>query len=400
MHHWLRHLIVVLTVALAPLSAYGDVRFEFGMLGGYTGNLLKDSSQLSDSYVSRRVSIDLYPVSMARINLLGENAGYRDVSALGSLLYGGGVTLIPTGDSSRISLYLAATAMARDFRGSDSAFRTGEFNSSDYTATASLGYQVSQSMSLRLGYTYRSIGYSHEEVRSKIDHDIIAGVNLSFLGANSLDLEGGYTQGNLDYLWAWQTIPGIDTLLPRGRIKADSAYAWLDEGELNSVYVSPRFSRPLGDRTGLSVALSHRSFTNRDPEALIYGYSTGYLSPWVQSYEGNALLVTMKSYLIPRLIVSGGFGYWDRSFLDVIEAKPRVDPGTGDTALIVTALNNIQKRNDDRRQAFVYFQLPLPPQSGFTAEATLRLEYTSNSSSVVVYDYTDFSATAGVRFRF
>ncbi|MBU0984010.1 MAG: hypothetical protein KKA42_09080, partial [candidate division Zixibacteria bacterium] len=334
-------------------------------------------------------------------------------------LLGGGLTIIPTRDSSRLSSYAAINYSARRFRTTPAADDTSsvpghvpaetgnpnESDADDWDGTLAVGYLVSQSMRLRVGTTYRSTSYANDEVEPKHTFDYFLGGNLSLPGRNALDIEAGYTQGNLERVPTWD----YEFDLPRGQITPDSIYSILIEDDLNSWYISPRLSRPIGNRTGVSITYSHREFIDRNDSALVYGYSSGYLSPWVSSYEGDAVQIKVKTYLIPKMIVTSGFGYWDKSMLDMLEQyrdfRIIVDPFTGDTMTVDRTYNanpyrcGIQERSDQRRQVFVNLQMPLQLRQGLL-EPSLKLEFTSNSSSVRVYDYTDFAITTGIRFRF
>jgi hypothetical protein len=58
------------------------------------------------------------------------------------------------------------------------------------------------------------------------------------------------------------------------------------------------------------------------------------------------------------------------------------------------------ERRDQQRQAFLYIQIPFATHSGLVIEPTARINFTSNSSSVVVYEYNDMSLSTGLNVRF
>lgn len=396
--------ILVISFALSGSGFARDFELDMNLTGGYTDNLLSDSSDLVDQYGALNASVNYYPLSIVQLRAIGEVAHYRETSALGNYLYGTGITVIPISDSAGFSLFGTANLTQRDYREDSPDFPTNDFSSTNYDALISAGYVVSAAIRLRTGYSFTSAGYAHDEVADRRTHELLLGANLSLPGENALDVEGGYSFGNFEYLWKMEIVPAIDTPVMRGDVDADEAYSVLTEDNLNSFYVSGRLSRPVGQRTGVSLTASYRGFTNRNDEGLIYGYSTGYLSPWVASFEGPAVTVSVKSYIVPRLIVSAGFGYWDRKYLDVLEAETvdELDPMSGEpvTNTYVNAMIGARKRNDERRQFFLNLQYPLKPIHSILFEPSLRLDYISNSSSVVVYDYNAFSVSTAVHVRF
>ncbi len=390
--------IVTLLVLILPINSVfaSNFDFEFGLNSGRTGNVLKDKSSLGDTYVSAFARTNYHPFASTQIRLQTEYTSYKNMSSLGSILYGAGGTYIPTPDSSKFQVYLSGNIQKLEYRGDDASLRTSDFNSSNWDASVSAGYNLSEQIRARAGFIFKSIGYGHEEIDDRQTKEIFSGLNLSLPGNNVLDIEGGYTTGNFEYVYPWTDFPQGDSVLivPRSPIDSSEAYSVLEESKLNSYYIAPRFSRSLGQRTGLSITYMRRRFTNFNDDAFIYGYSTGRVSPWVSSYEGDAISITVKSFLIPKIIVSAGFGYWDRSYNNIVEAEAE------QPVFPLTVLNNIQERKDFRRQLFLNLQWPTTLFTGRFAEPSIRIEHISNSSSINVYDYSDFTISSSLLVRF
>ncbi len=376
--------LCTLLILIAPL-AMADVEFEVGLEGASTSNLLKDSSTQSDTYSTARASVDFYPVSMAEISLTGEYTTYTNFAGLANYLYGASVTLIPTPQSSRWTVRASGNYRNRDYRESNLEVNTNEFNDTDYDGLLSIGYRLTQRLRVRTGVSFTASGYETEEVNDRKRTDLFAGANLSLWGDNSLDLEIGYSTGPYDYVPASLYPPAI---------RPGNEYSSLVSGTLKSFYISPRFSRPLGNKTGLAVTFSHRSFVDADDSAIVYGYSTGLLSPWISDYEGNAVSAKIKTFLIPKVIVTAGAGYWEKDFLLVLEQH--IDPMLGPVLTTLFA----RERHDDQRRFFLNALLPMTLHSGLYLEPSLRLDYTNNSSTIPVYDYDDFSLVISMTVRY
>ncbi|MFQ5454273.1 MAG: hypothetical protein ACE5D6_08820, partial [Candidatus Zixiibacteriota bacterium] len=112
--------------------------------------------------------------------------------------------------------------------------------------------------------------------------------------------------------------------------------------------------------------------------------------------EGEAILLNVKSYLKPLLVISVGFGYWDKAYLKTLERA--LDMFTRQPSAILSTYF-AKERNDIQRRFYVRFQLPIKSHSGILIEPTLQVDYTNNTSSIVVYDYSDFSISANINIK-
>ena len=391
--------IIICLLSVNTLIAAPDFKVEVGLNGGYTDNLIQDSSARQDTYSISSLDLNIYPLSFTEINLKSEYTYYSQNFGLSNLLYGGGITIIPTNQHSPFALYISTNYSDRDYRdNNDTTINRNEFNSNDFNTVLSLGYKISQIWAIRTGMVYQLTGYNHEEVTDKKTLKLFAGTNLTLLKSNSFDFEIGYNTGNLEYINAWRTI--MDTIIvPTGGIRREDAYSILRDGDLKSYYYSIRLSRQLYQKNGISLTYSHRSFMDKNEDAILYGYSSGIISPWGSEYEGDAILINAKSYMVPGLIIKAGFGYFDRAYYNTLEEELVEDPFLMETVPVLSTIYT-QERNDEQRKYYISIQKPFLTKSGFKFEPSINLVYTKNTSSIKVYDYSDFSLSSGINIRF
>lgn len=396
-------LLFVSVVSVAGVKARAvDVEVEVTASGGSTSNLFSDSAARRDTYSATSLDLNYYPLAFARVNLVSEYTYYGRYFRLSNLRYGGGLTLIPTPDSSRLSAYLEGNFSNREYRKSGSssnALNPNEFTGNEYDATAGLDYHLGPRTQLRASATFHATEFPIEGVIDREKYDFASGGSTTLFGRYGLDVEAGYSTGKYQFINPIKYVNGDPSLpVPRLSILPGEQYSILLEDNLKSVYVSSRVSTSFGKKTGVGLTYSVRHFLDRDESATIYGYSTGYLSPWLNDYEGQAVVLKLKTFLIPRLITSLTCGFWERRHLRTVELElienrfHQIEP---DINLLYA-----QERTDWRRRVDLKVQWPLVRGNGLTFEPSLQVGYTDNNSSVLVYDYTDFSLSGGVTIRF
>jgi len=394
-------LFLNLTIAfVTPLVNAANFDVKASMSANSTGNLFSDSTSKSDAYSTSNVDANWYPLRFARVNLVGEHNYYSKFVRLGNVVYGGGLTIVPLRDSSKFSTYLEANFKKRKYRDSDcdtTALNPNEITGDVYDGTLGVGYRLSTRTQLRAGLSLASAQYKIDGVIDREKMDITAGANTTLFGAYAFDLEVGYSTGDYQKINPMTPLPGVDTLGPRRAIITGEQYSILLTDQLNSFYISPRISRSLGRKTGLALTYSHRQFLDRDKDAIIYGYSTSYLSPWLGDYAGQAAVIKIKTYLIPRLITSLSVGYWEREHIRTVERKL-----ISRFALYESIINLIyaQERTDWRRRIDLKVQWPLKMGKGVIMEPSIQADYTDNNSTILVYDYDDFTLNGGLTVRF
>jgi len=177
-------LAIIFLLLCQSLSA--NVRTEIATNGGYSGNILGDSSEIEDSYSSIRGSVNFYPASNVELNGNATYTYYGKFFNLSNLSGGGGVKYIPTKKSSRFAVLLTATAALDNYRQSFEAF-----NNKNYDAGVSIGYKAGDQFYLRAGAAYNSLLYSNFDGADKNVTKFFGGVNYTLPGSNSLDIETG-----------------------------------------------------------------------------------------------------------------------------------------------------------------------------------------------------------------
>jgi hypothetical protein len=296
-------------------------------------------------------------------------------------------TFIPTGANSRFSLYFTGGIGRRSYDGE--SFRI--YNTTDYDISGAVGYQYSPRLHFRseLAFTYGDYikaEFLDDMVNSKQTIDVVGGGNWSISGSNVLDLESGYTEQRINKTF-------VDTT---GWIPIDGEFVPnLDQGDMDntvrSVYLSPRFSRQMGERTGVSITMTYRSFVSGS-DIVVAGEAANLLDPFATVWEGSGVTLAVKTFLIPRLITTIGLGYWDKTYLQHLQSY------------LVDGFGSPQYRPADRidEKSSIYFsfQMPLPKtRGGLTIEPALSVEYSDNSSTIDKYDTFDWDLSLGVSVR-
>jgi hypothetical protein len=277
---------------------------------------------------------------------------------------GAGITIIPTSQNSPISFYISGDFNNRSYR---DAFR--DFNTNEWEIVSSLGYTVINSFRLRAGVSFESTDFVNDEDADKESYQIFSGFNLSLPGSNSLDLEFGHSFANYNF---------IDTSTIFTFPQALEEF----NGDLKSFYISPRFSRPLGNRAGFNITYSYSEFTDEE-DKVVYAYSSGFLSPWASVWAGKSVTVNLKAYPFREMIATAGFGYFTKTYLNSLELK-----------------YILHDRHDYQRSWYISLSWPMPSRMGLYIEPSLQVSFTNNSSTYRLYDYKNLTGVIGFTFRY
>lgn len=355
---------------LLPSSSYCNVLFEAALNGGYTDNLLSDSTGLIDKYSVASGMVRWYPVSTLELSVNGDWTLYDRVAAMSNRLGRIGLTYIPLKATSRLSVYASGAFDGRRYHSELSYY---DLNTLDSRITT--GYRFGEVATVRWGVGFRSYSYLATESGDREMLETFVGLNCTPFGRNSLDIEAGY--GRMDYEHVKSDLIFVNPQYPERSLVGS---------KLKSFYVSPRWSRPLDAKNGISVTFSYRTFMNTD-EGIVFGSSIGLLSPWTAVWEGTSIAATLKSYLIPQAITTLGCGYWNRHHLPTIES---------DNFPIVMG----RERDDDQVRAFLQVMRPFTTGGGQLIQPRLTLEYTNNNSSNELFEYSAMVISTGISFRY
>ncbi|RKX24504.1 MAG: hypothetical protein DRP45_08040 [Candidatus Zixiibacteriota bacterium] len=424
-------LSVFLTVCILASAAAAGVadylEIEAKARAKRVGNLFKNWDEVSDNLGMLGLTARVYPVSIMELSVVTEYTAYRHNSSLSNLLYQFNATAVPTSQDSRFTMYFTGGYKGNSYK--DIEAETGasknDFSSKNYNATVSMGYDISPTLRARLGYTVKVTAYPDIKdtvlvpalmndtewvmiplevlvpmVPDRHDHELSIGANASFLDQTSFDLEVGYRFGQHSHMvdWWWRIPLGQPYSI--NRIGRDTAYTSQIESNLQWYYVSPRISRAMGDRTGISCTYHYRKFLDPCEHSYVFGSTTGLISPWASVYEGDGVQLSFKTYLIKGLTISGSWGYWEKTFLTTLEA---INPMTGELDADLTT-NSIKEgrgdRDDIERRLNLTVLLPITTHTDLYMEPSLILDYSNNHSTIAVYDYTDFTITTEFKIKF
>ncbi|MEP0828612.1 MAG: hypothetical protein HRF51_08835 [bacterium] len=365
--------LLTLSSVIIALDASADLKVDFSSSGGYTENLLSDSSAIEDSYSTIRASINYYPFSKLELNINNGYTYYGKTSDLSNFVGGVGLRFIPTAANSRFSLLVNGAFSSQAYRDSYS-----QFNTDNYDFGLALGYRLFSRLQFRSGVSYNSLIYTNYVGADKKTFKLFAGFNTTLPGNFSLDLESGYaTMGykrireSIRFIYIYNPFTPIDS-------------SWTDD-RLKSFYISPRLSRQLGAKTGVSVMYTYRDFSNFDGR-VVWGIATGFISPWASIYDGQAVSATVKTYLLPHFITSFGAGYWDKTFFTTAENGTYIR-------------GRAKPRRDFQSRYYFSLQRPIVFRSGLILEPNLQLEYGDNRSTHGLYNYNLTAITFGLNIR-
>lgn len=409
---------------LGSIASAADIGVEVTSNASNTANLFSDSSNTSDSYMTDKATVSLYPLDRLRLEIKSEVSQYADIKSIDNHLLGAKFTWIPV--SNQVwSLYSSLGYEVREYVSDSLNFSSTK----DWDAMASAGNHLSPSTYLRFGVKYKHSEYTgakehkthiaaitdypgdttyradtthyEEGPDPKSEAVVFCGANFTLGDGMALDVEAGVKVGRYNYVDSEKHLS--DLVPPRvvQPIDHDAEYAdsVVSTGTLKSVYIAPRFSFKIGRKTGVKLTCSYRSFLGIPDGAAVYGFSVPVLSPWASEYEGLALTLSAKSYVVPRIILSSGLGYFDKSFLDHVETFVAENPFTHELVSGVTLPTSMHERDDEQTRLYVAVQVPFASRDGWFIEPQFQIEFTKNKSSIVVYDYDNTVYTAGVTIR-
>ncbi len=354
-----------------------DLGIEFNINRGFTSNLLTDSSDVEDSYTTSSLRLKMYPVSTLEVILFEDYSNYVNTSNLNGFSKGVSFTFIPTNQNSNLSSYLSVSFSGRTYKED-----LRDFNNNSFKLITSNGYRLGKAFSVRTGVKLESTSYLYSNSPDKDSYEIFVGTNFTLLGSNSFDIEAGYTGLRYSY------IPDTTYML------TDSPTGSFDyfhvKGDLFSYYISPRFSRPIGSKTGISITFHHREFYNGD-NAIVLGSAVNFISPMGNVFEGQSLTVALKTKLIPKMIISAGAGYWKKTFLKTMVLTDAYPASYAET------------RNDEQNRFFFTIERPIYFKSGTSLRPKLQIDIINNNTTSIsmfeLYDYSSFSINASLTYE-
>lgn len=367
----LSHLRIALLCFSSLLAANlkAELVSEATFGSGYRSNLFNDSSLTGDTYGSARMDLKYYPSASAQLAAGAQYDVYAEHDDLSSINGDVSVTVIPTPATSRFALSLAGSAAARYFGPLYKAY--------DQVGTsvgANLGYRLARWAYLQSSGSHLSTVYTNSDYGSNRGIALAAGINFTVPGSNSLALTGEYSRRSFDQPPSVQQSAGHNQAIVQ-----DNSETF----EVTGVLL--RFSRPLGERTGVNLSVGRRQLhVNND--YTVYGYTIDYLSPWADLWDGTSFSVGVKHFFPKQITTELSFAYFDKTFVDVIELAETTDEilwrdGRDDQ---LTALSLSASR-------------PVTLKDGKLLIPVIRVGYRKNRSSIGYFDYEDLSASFSMK---
>lgn len=377
MHSIPKTLSSVILIVLLAVPAIAGSRLEFGTKAVYTSNLLTDSSGTSDSYFCDNASISFNPLSFVELNLNALHKAHSETPRYDTRLGGVGLTILPIKQESPFTLYSKLI-----FSGSRFGKGLEDFNSNTFSIRTAAGYWFNDVIRARLGIFYQDNAYTLSDVMDRKSYEVYSGVYVTLLGGYALDIEVGFADAEYQYIGP----EGLHNPINPDIILPTLEYITFSHGHLESFYISPRLSRPIGSKSGMSVTFTYKEFPSLE-EGVVFGATTENLSPWAEVWQGRSISASFKTYLIPNMIVSAGIDFSDKSFLRVHD-DPEQRLYSKDTG-----------RKDEQTKLNLTIQRPVGGILGFSGEPSLSIDWTNNTSSKPLYDYSGITISFAFKLR-
>ncbi|UCE25339.1 MAG: hypothetical protein JSU74_04655 [Candidatus Zixiibacteriota bacterium] len=378
----IKGLIAVVTLLLTVIPTYAEVVPEVTFTGGYTDNLFNDSSSLDDTYTAVSPYLKIYPSATTEISLSGTYTSYFDHGDLSNLSGRAGLTIIPDLKNSDLHLMFSGGIGGRSYGDLYEVY-----NNWGGSLKALFSYAIKNGVMLRGGGSASFSEYTNSISGDNDGVGFLIGLNATPFGSNSVNIEAGYSFHR--YVTEFEIVE-----TGRGQNSMSSL-----EGIKNNFQMadfSIRYSRPLGDRTGLSATLSRRLFVEQ-ADSVVYGFTVDYLSPWTSMWEGTSLSARVKHFPGLDFIVESGFAYTDKEYIQSLDVVILPDPEDPEAVIEDYVLN---QRNDERMAVFVKLQRPFSTGSRLMVRPSLQIRWIDNQSTDLRYDYSYPDVQLGVIVRF
>ena len=410
-------LCVIVSISSAALSL-DAISFEASLKGGYSTNLLDDFTQFENYNPGSHLALKFYPTPQLELSGSYDRSWIRSqleitdnpalseeerdsithirdslvdiLDGLSTTVTGINLTYIPTGANSQLSVYFTGGAGSSSYDGDNFQI----YNTTDYDFTQGIGYQYSSRVHLRSEIVYSYGDYIKAEflddmVNNKQTLDLVCGTNWSIAGSNVFDMEIGFTEQRFNATFVDSAIvPNFDSVPPVFETIVTSGD---NDNTVRSIYFSPRYSGQVGERTGVNLTMTYRSFVSGS-DIIVPGEAASLLDPFANVWEGMGLKLSIKTFILPRLITTVGLGYWDKTYLQHL--KGYLIDGFGSPQYRPT------HRSDEKSSIYFGLQMPLKKTlGGLKIEPSLSVEYGDNSSTIERYNAYGWDLSFGVSLK-
>lgn len=363
MNKRLSSIILFATLLFIASNILAEVTGELSVGGGYQDNLFNDSNAVDDRYASFGAGLKYYPSASAQIAVRGNYNAFSTISDLSNFSGEVSAIVIPTPDSSNLSLALAGRVTARKF---GTAYELYDYFGGN--AEASLNYRLSQRIHALASVSYLNNSYTNSDYGSNSGVYLSAGLNLTVLGSNSLAVRFDYMTQSFNQQ--------VTSLEGNGN---NNNLTYTDKSETFDIAgLTLRLSRPLGKRTGLNLSAGYRQLLIEN-DFSVPGYTIDYLSPWADLWEGASISGNIKHFFPHQIIGEISAAYYDKEFAEVIELS-------GDEYWT-------DKRSDRMTDLSIKISRPFGLQNGGQLRPSLNINYRLNESTSDYFDYDSFQAS-------
>lgn len=330
-----------------------------------TNNLLLDSTHSADWINALDLHARYYPFSTTEIGVVAEANRYSEFTQADNVRASLGIMQMLARRKGQARCFLELRVDGRRY-GSE-----GEIlDNSTFSGTVAWTSDAGHSPSFRAGLRSHYVDYPNASYANNWQAEAYGGVNFTLFGSHSFDLEGGF---------ALIGLKALDT--PFGAVDPNNLQAYLIDTGLTTVYISPRWSHPLGARSGVSLQYTHR-YPIRGRGLVLYGFSSGYLSPWASAFYGPEFTLKVRTLATSPLIMDMGVSYAHRYYLYIL------DDFSAPTA-------GVEWRSDDHGMAFLSTRLPMRFLANTKLEANVTLQFAINESSLAFYTFREAVASIG-----
>lgn len=369
-------------VSLIAVPGYARIGSEFASSINSTDNIYSDSSGIYDAYSLMTLNLKMYPFPSLEATVNGKQTNYRDRAGLSSQL--GGLTLayVPTPKDSRLAIYITGSLNGQLYH---NEFK--RFDNNYISMATSIGYDLSSRIMARAGVSYRNTTYVRNGL-DKRDVDYSVGLNTTLPGNNSFDLEAGFAYTNCPFKDTSGTAPEYQEWM-------STRWEDIPDKKINIriLCLSPRISRPLGNKSGIYLSYTRQLFQNYDKQ-WTSGDSAQFLSPWASVWDGSAVTAGLKSFLIPHFILTANAGYWDKTYFKA-NAAHSVTLGN-----LIRVRRKDYRRRDYQTTFFVDLRMPLKSHSGLLFEPSVNVNYSNTRSNDKLFGYSNLIIAGGIKIRY
>jgi len=354
---------------LVASNLNAEVITEATIGSGYQSNLFNDSNSTGDTYGSARIDLKYYPSASTQFMAGAQYSAFANYGDLSNVTGDLSFTIIPTPETSPFSLTLTGGVAVREF-----GTLYDLYNQVGTNLGTNISYRLTRWAYLQSSVSYLSTSYTNSDFGSNRGIDITAGINLTAPGSNSFALMADYSGRVFDQPAIIQD--GGGHTLAVGQDKSETF-------EITGVRL--RYSRPLGERTGMNFSVGHRQL-HVDNDYTVLGYTIDYLSPWADLWEGMSISGGLKHFFPKQITTELAFAYYDKSFVEAIELDG------------IASETYWQDTRDDRLTTLsLSLSRPVSLQNGKQLTPLIHLGYRKNQSSTGFFDYEDISASVSLK---